>query len=308
MSDSYKAVAEEFHCILDFIRFGITEAHSHGLYFGHGTSHPWDDMLALIFDSLALPLNSDPILLQARLTQAEKQLLIKQLSRRILDKIPVPYLTNTAYFCELPFYVDERVLIPRSPLAELIKQQFSPWVVATRVHRILDLCTGSGCIAIACAYAFPDALIDATDISPQALEVAAINCERHHVEETVTLIESDCWEQVPQVRYDLIVSNPPYVGAEEMETLPAEYHHEPRMALEAAAGGLALVKKILARAHNYLTEEGVLIIEVGNSQDALVDAFPHVPFVWLEFEQGGQGVFLLTCEQLKTHFSSRDKN
>ncbi|WED42323.1 50S ribosomal protein L3 N(5)-glutamine methyltransferase [Legionella cardiaca] len=303
MTDPYKMASADFATIIDFLRFGLSQANANDLYFGHGTDNAWDDIFSLVLESLHLPLDVNPSLLQARLSATEKEFLAKQLSRRIVDKIPVPYLTNNAYFCELPFYVDERVLIPRSPIAELIKQQFSPWLIAERVERVLDLCTGSGCIAIACSYAFPEAIVDAVDISTEALEVAAINCERHGVQDTVNLIESDCWAKVPAVRYDLIVSNPPYVGADEMQTLPTEYYHEPRLALEASNNGLAIVEKILAKAHDYLTDDGILVVEVGNSELALEEAFPHVPFTWLEFEYGGQGVFLLTCQQLKTYFS-----
>lgn len=304
MTDSYATVTTHFETIIDFLRFGISQAETANLYYGHGTDNAWDDMLALILPSLSLPIDCDPMLLQARLTTAEKQTLAYRLSRRIIDKLPVPYLTNEAYFCDLAFYVDERVLIPRSPIAELIKQQFSPWLEAERVERILDLCTGSACIAIACNYAFPDAHVDAVDISSDALEVAEINRERHGVQEVLTLIQSDCWSEVPKKRYDLIVSNPPYVGAEEMQTLPEEYLHEPRLALETENNGLAIVEKILANAHDYLTEDGILVVEVGNSDEALVNAFPQIPFTWLDFEHGGHGVFLLTRQQLAAHFAS----
>ncbi|KTD32973.1 N5-glutamine S-adenosyl-L-methionine-dependent methyltransferase [Legionella nautarum] len=304
MTDSYATVTTHFETIIDFLRFGISQAETANLYYGHGTDNAWDDMLALILTSLSLPIDCDPMLLQARLTAAEKQTLAYRLSRRIIDKLPVPYLTNEAYFCDLPFYVDERVLIPRSPIAELIKQQFSPWLEAERVERILDLCTGSACIAIACNYAFPDAHVDAVDISSEALEVAEINRERHGVQEVLTLIQSDCWSEVPKKHYDLIVSNPPYVGAEEMLTLPEEYLHEPRLALETKNNGLAIVEKILANAHDYLTEDGILVVEVGNSDEALVNAFPQIPFTWLDFEHGGHGVFLLTRQQLAAHFAS----
>lgn len=303
-NNAYNTLTESFETLLDFFRFGLSEAQENQIYLGHGTDNTWDEVLTLIFETLHLPLPGDRVLLQARLTQKEKQLLSEQLWLRMKHKIPVPYLTRKAYFCELPFYVDERVLIPRSPIGELIKQEFSPWLAKERVHKILDLCTGSGCIAVALSYAFPQASIDAVDISKEALEVAAINCKQHGLEEVITLIQSDCWQNLPKVNYDLIVSNPPYVSAEEMQGLPAEYHHEPRMALETANNGLEIVERILLNAGDYLSEDGILVVEVGNSEKALEARYPHIPFTWLEFEHGGQGVFLLTQQQLKTYFSS----
>lgn len=294
---------EELHTIIDFIRYGITCANNATLYYGHGTDNASDDIFSLILASLKLPVDSDPQLLHSRLTQQEKDYLALKLKERIVDHVPVPYLIKQAQFCDLPFYVDERVLIPRSPIAELIKQQFTPWVVPEEVGRILDLCTGSACIAIACAYAFPDATIDAVDLSPEALAVAAINCERLQVQDRVNLIHSDCWQNVPAARYDIIVTNPPYVGHEEMQTLPAEYLHEPAMALEAEKNGLAIVEKILSNAHHYLTEQGILVVEVGNSEEAVAAAFPELPFLWLEFAHGGQGVFLLNAETLRDYFA-----
>lgn len=303
MTHSFMAGTSELVTILDFVRYGITQANSHALFYGHGTDNTWDDIFSLVLGSLSLPADSDPMLLQARLTSDEKVKLSLQLIKRIEEHVPVPYLTNQATFCGLPFYVDERVLIPRSPLAELITQQFSPWIEAEQVEHILDLCTGSACIAIACCYAFPEAWVDAVDVSPEALEVAMINRERHGLEDDLNLIQSDCWAKVPTLRYDIIVSNPPYVGDAEMQTLPAEYHHEPVMALRADNNGLAIVERILANAHHYLSEHGILVVEVGNSEDALMDAFPDLPFTWLDFENGGQGVFLLTWQQLNDYFS-----
>ncbi len=305
MPDSYAVITRDFKSIIDFLRFGLSRANAAELYYGHGTDNAWDDMSALILGSLSLPLDINPILLHSQLTPDEKILLCKLLEQRILFRVPVPYLTHEAYFCDLSFYVDERVLIPRSPFAELIKQQFSPWINEDEVERVLDLCTGSGCIAIACCDAFPDALVDAVDISTDALTVAEINRQRHGVQDVLTLIESDCFDAVPTVKYDIIVSNPPYVGSDEMETLPEEYRHEPKLALEASNNGLAIVEKILFSAHAYLSEHGILVVEVGNSEEALQEAYPDVPFTWLDFERGGQGVFLLTCEQLKKHFLCR---
>ncbi|WP_419419145.1 50S ribosomal protein L3 N(5)-glutamine methyltransferase [Legionella sp. D16C41] len=290
--------------IADFLRFGLTQANSHELYYGHGTDNAWDDIRALILGSLSLPFKIDPFLLQTRLTNSEKQFLAKQLEKRIKARIPVAYLTKQAYFCELPFYVDERVLIPRSPLAELIERQFSPWVNPERVEQILDLCTGSGCIAIACSYAFPDAIVDAVDISGDALDVAAINRQRHQLENVVNLIKSDCWQNVEHKNYDIIVSNPPYVGDTEMLSLPKEYLHEPDIALRTSQNGLTIVQQILTQAHHYLAKDGILIVEVGNSEEELVNTYPDLSFTWLEFEHGGQGVFLLTAQQLKDYFAS----
>lgn len=305
MTNLYLAATANFATILDFLRFGISEANKADLYYGHGTDNAWDDILALILGCLSLPLQCDPSLFNARLTDDEKKILAEKLNERVIKKVPVPYLTNQAYFCELPFYVDKRVLIPRSPIAELINLQFTPWIEEDKVEKVLDLCTGSACIAIACAYAFPDATVHAVDISSEALEVAVLNRENHSLEDRLTLIQSDCWAEVPHVRYDIIVSNPPYVGEEEMLTLPQEYLHEPKLALETANNGLAIVKKILENAHNYLTEHGILIVEVGNTDEALIEAFPEVPFTWLDFEHGGHGVFLLTYQQLQTYFAPR---
>lgn len=302
MSSYIMKETDELVTILDFLRFSLTSATKANLYYGHGTDNAWDDMRSLILRSLSLPYDIDPHLLNARLTTSEKKHLCQQLDKRINQRVPVPYLIKEAYFCDLPFYVDERVLIPRSPIAELINNQFSPWIDAENVNYILDLCTGSGCIAIACCYAFPDAQVDAVDISSEALAVAAINCDALEVGDQLTLIESDCFNNVPRQKYDLIVSNPPYVGKEEMQTLPDEFRHEPVLALETNNNGLAIVEKILNDAHAYLSDQGILVVEVGNSEEALCEAYPLVPFTWLEMSHGGQGVFLLTKEQLDEFF------
>lgn len=302
MTQSYATDTQHFTTVLDFLRFGLSKASEASLHYGHGTDNAYDDIFALVLGSLSLPLDIDVRFLQARITDAEAKHLCRQLERRICERVPVPYLTHEAYFCDLPFYVDERVLIPRSPIAELIKAQFTPWVDPENVGRVLDMCTGSGCIAIACSVMFPQALVDAVDISKEALAVAAINREKYAEEGSVNLIESDCFASVPKASYDIIVSNPPYVSRSEMGTLPTEYAHEPKRALEAAHEGLDIIEKILRSAHAYLSKQGVLIVEVGNSEQALIDAYPQVPFTWLDFEHGGQGVFLLTAEQVKDYF------
>lgn len=294
----YHIVTEELVTVADFLRFGLTQANQAELWYGHGTDNVWDEMLSLVLGSLKLPLDIDPACLQARLTKIERQHVAAQLKKRIVDRIPVPYLTKEAYFSGHRFYVDDRVLIPRSPFAELIDHGFSPWLEAHEVKQILDLCTGSGCIAISCAYAFPEAGVDAVDISPEALEVAKKNVHDHHMTEQVHLIQSDVWEHVPKKQYDLIVSNPPYVSYDEMMTLPKEYTHEPSIALVAKKKGLAVVDQILAHAREYLSPQGILVVEVGNTETALIEAYPQIPFTWLDLERGGQGIFVLNANQL----------
>lgn len=298
INTSFNKAGEQLSTILDFWRYGITMAQQQGLFYGHGTDNPQDDIWWLITGTLGLPYEDSQKFLQARLTQDEKELLLQRLFARIVQHIPVAYILQQAYFCGLNFFVDERVLIPRSPIGQLIENQFAPWVNPDQVHRILDLCTGSGCIGIACCYAFPEAKVDAVDYSLAALDVAAINQQSLDVVEQLELIHSDCWDSVPDVQYDIIVSNPPYVSDDEMASLPQEYGHEPDLALRAQNHGLHIVEKILQQAYRYLAEDGILVVEVGNSQHALIEAYPSIPFTWLEFEHGGDGVFLLTKEQL----------
>jgi ribosomal protein L3 glutamine methyltransferase len=263
------------------------------LTYGHGTDNPWDEAVALVFQVLHLPFDIDEGLLNRLLTRKEKGDVLAILDRRITEKLPLAYLIHEAYFAGLSFYIDERALIPRSPIAELINRKFSPWVKSEEVFSILDLCTGSGCIAIACAKAFPQVKVDAVDLSKDALAVAKINIERHKVQDRVNLIESNLFANLPSKKYDIIVSNPPYVSQKEMAELPKEYCHEPKFALESEDEGLEVVLKILDQAPNYMAEHSALIVEVGNGQQALEKRLPNVPFIWLEFEHGGEGVFLL---------------
>lgn len=288
----------ELLTLRDYIRFATSRFNASGLYYGHGTDNAWDDASALCLHSLHLPHTINPTVLDANLIAEEKTKLLELIEQRATNRIPVPYLTNEAWFAGLTFYVDERVLIPRSPIAELIEHYFQPWIDENRVEHILDLCTGSGCIGIACAKAFPDAKVDASDISLDALAVAKINILRHDVEDQVHLFESDLFQNLPKKKYDIIVSNPPYVSVAEMQALPAEYKHEPSLGLTAGHDGLDLAKRILHDARSYLQPHGILIVEVGNSEIALAKQYPQLPFTWLEFERGGGGVFLLRAEQL----------
>ena len=290
---------DELVTIQDVVRWAVTEFNRAGLFFGHGTDNAWDEAVQLILPSLNLELQSNIMILQSRLTKRERQMLVELVVIRIEQRIPVPYLTNSAWFAGLEFYVDERTLVPRSPIAELIEAKFEPWV-STPPKRILDLCTGSGCIAIACAYAFPDAEVDAVDLSEEALEVADINIQNHGVSQQVFPIQSDLFSGIENEKYDLIVSNPPYVDAEDMANLPDEYKHEPELGLACGHDGLDLVRDMLRQAGSMLNEEGVLFVEVGNSQVHLQAAYPEIPFQWIEFSIGGHGVFVLTKAQLDT--------
>ena len=245
------------------------------------------------------PYNLSEFYLESVLTPTERVAIVDIIHRRIKKRIPAAYLTHEAIFTGLSFYVDERVLVPRSPIAELIEQRFAPWVEEDNVVRILDLCTGSACIAIACGYAFRNALVDAVDLSEDALAVAEINVAKHLMEDSVTLYQSDLFQQLPAARYDIIVSNPPYVSTLEWTNLPNEFHAEPAMGFKGGESGLDLVLRILVDAADYLTEQGILVVEVGSSAETLQSIFPDVPFYWLDFDRGGDGVFLLTAEQVQ---------
>lgn len=269
-----------------------------GLHYGHGTNNALDEAAYLALGALEIPFDAGKEELHAELDADAVERVLALAERRIRERVPVAYLIRQAWFCGLPFYVDERVLIPRSPLAELIEERFNPWLKEEAVQRILDIGTGSGAIACACALAFPHAAVDAVDIDEDALAVTRENIVRHHLADSVHAVQSDIYAGLGEARYDLVVANPPYVPSEEISELPPEYQHEPAAALAAGADGLDVVRRILAGAHDHLTERGVLVVEVGNSRDAVAAAFPDLPFTWLDFERGGEGVFLLTAEQL----------
>lgn len=274
---------------------------AHELYYGHGTACARDDAAQLLLFVLDLPADTPLEQAPSHLSQQQYTRLQHLLTARITQHKPAAYLTNTAYFAGLDFYVDERVLIPRSPLAELIEQRFAPWFSPEDIGCVLELGTGSGCIAIAVAHYLVQASVDAVDIDAGALAVAAQNRARHQLQSRVNFLQSDLFNDVPCKQYDIIISNPPYVDAKDMASLPAEYRHEPELGLAAGADGLSIVNRILSDAAAYLSPQGVLIVEVGNSQAALEQTYPDLPFIWLEFARGGEGVFLLYASDLSAN-------
>ncbi|WP_395946354.1 50S ribosomal protein L3 N(5)-glutamine methyltransferase [Caedibacter taeniospiralis] len=296
------ALAQDLHTIRDYLRWATSRFLEAELFYGHGTDSAWDEAVHLVLQALYLPLGIDNRILDARLTHVERQKVIKWVYRRVVDRVPLPYLTKAASFAGMKFYVDQRVIVPRSPIGELIRNEFEPWVNHHRVKRVLDLCTGSGCIGIAAAHVFEEAEVVLTDISEDALAVADKNIKIHNLENRVKAVHSDLFDALPQEqKFDLIISNPPYVDSEDLASMPEEYLKEPALALGSGEDGLDITRRILIEAINYLGEDGLLIVEVGNSQHALQEAFPSVPFTWLSFEDGGDGVFLLTQKELLSY-------
>ncbi|MFK5970806.1 MAG: 50S ribosomal protein L3 N(5)-glutamine methyltransferase [Candidatus Marithrix sp.] len=289
----------ELKTIGDFIRWGASKFTQAQLFFGHGTDNAIDEAIIIVLYALHLPQDIPDKLWYSNLTYSEKRKITELFNLRIQNKIPTPYIIKEAWFSNLCFYVDQRVLIPRSPIAELIEQQFTPWIDTSKVTSMLDMCTGSGCIAIASAMlVFSDIIIDAVDVSDDALTVAQKNIHTYELEQQIKLIQSDLFTNLDNKIYDLIITNPPYVDAKEIEIMPSEYSHEPKIGLEAGVDGLLFIERILQEAVNHLTPDGILIVEVGLSQENLVKKYPEIPFNWLEFQNGGQGVFLLTYKQL----------
>ena len=321
---------EQLVSIRDFIRFAVTQLRNYDVVVAQGTTDEFAEASAIVLHSLSLDWAANDQILDCRLTTSEKQQVLSLLEERIAERKPLSYLINLSYFCDLPFYVDERVLIPRSPIAELIRQQFHPYFEVSELakpigvsvnnqapafydhgleikqlsqpERILDLCTGSGCIAIALATRFVDALVDAVDIDKVALEVAMVNVDHHDLGHQVNVIESDLFAKIPaEHQYELIVTNPPYVDAAIMADLPPEFLYEPEHALAAGQDGLDLVHRILFEAPDYLSPEGLLVCEVGDSEWALKQAYPEIQFDWLRFAHGGHGIFAITYDELMTH-------
>lgn len=272
------------------------------LFYGHGMLSAWDEAVQLVMYAMKLDPMSGEEVLPLPVEEEQSNTIQELVEKRVQQRKPLAYLTHEAWFAGLPFYIDERALIPRSPFAEWIECQFTPWIEPNRVETILDIGTGSGCMAIAAALAFPSAQVDGVDISADALKVAAINLEKYQLQDRVRFIQSDLFENLTDCRYDIIMSNPPYVTTQEMLDLPEEYKYEPKLALEAGVHGLDIVKKILHQAASYLKPQGIILVEVGEANEALMEVFPKAPFIWLDLERGGEGLFLLTREELLTHF------
>ncbi len=294
MTDSNSTVEQ-------LIRKAAAQLESAQLCFGHGSDNAFDDAAELVFFAAKLKHEDASSVYSQALTLKQEAVALALVQRRIDERVPTAYLTQRMWFCGHEFYVDERVLVPRSPIAELIAAQFAPWIDSELVKRVVDIGTGSGCIAIATAHAFPDATVDAADISQDALDVAWINIGWHHLAKRVRAVQADVYSGLTRARYDIVVSNPPYVSAAEVAALPAEYSYEPSVGLLAGADGLSVVRRILAEAEAHLTPHGILVVEVGDTEEAVVRAYPKVPFTWLEFAHGGGGVFVLTAKQVAEH-------
>ena len=290
---------ESLHTILDFIRWSASRCEASDLCYGHGTDNPWDESFALVLAALNLPADTqDPNLLNCRVTQEEKALICDWLSKRINERKPLAYLTGRMTFAGLPFKTDERALVPRSPIAELCESQFMPWFNEPPMS-ILDLCTGGGCIALASSWYNPDAEVTGSDLSTDALSLAEENAEALGLSGHVEFVHSDLFEALEGRTFDLIVSNPPYVDLEDMTLLADEFKHEPAMGLASGTDGLDITRRILSEAASHLNPGGILIVEVGNSAPAVDEAFPELPLTWVEFERGGEGVFMVSKEELE---------
>ena len=290
---------DELVTLRDWLRWAVSRFNEAGLAYGHGTDNAWDEAVWLILATLHLPRDTLDPWLDARLTRSERLTLLNNLQQRVVHRLPTAYLVQEAWLGHFRFFVDQRVIVPRSYFAELLENGFAPWIEdAASVHAALDLCTGSGCLAILMAHAFPNAAVDAIDISTDALAVAQRNIADYALEDRVRAIESDLFAAVKGKRYDLILSNPPYVTSAAMDALPAEYRHEPALALAAGADGLDVVRRILAEAGEHLNPGGLLAIEVGHNQDLVEAAFPDLPAVWLDTKHAEGKVFLVTREDL----------
>ncbi|MDB5581282.1 MAG: protein-(glutamine-N5) methyltransferase, ribosomal protein L3-specific [Bradyrhizobium sp.] len=297
--NTFRQARTQLQTIRDLLRYGVSRLNAAKAFFGHGSADVYDEVAYLILHTLHLPLDLLDPFLDARLTTAELDAVLQVLEKRAVKRVPAAYLTQEAWLGEHRFYVDERVIVPRSFIAELIPAQLEPWLEhPDKVTRILDMCTGSGCLAILLALAFPDAQVDAVDLSPDALAVAARNIADYGLQDRVHLVESNLFAKLKNQRYDLIISNPPYVDAPSMASLPPEFRHEPEMALAGGRDGLDIVRTLLKQADAHLNPGGKLMVEIGHNRDALEAAYPRVPFTWVTVSAGDEFVFMLDHEQL----------
>lgn len=290
---------QELFTLRDLLRFSVSRFNQAGLFFGHGSDNAYDEAVYLLLHTLHLPLDRLEPFLDARLTEAERRAALDIIGRRVESRVPAAYLTHEAWLGEHSFYVDERVIVPRSFIAELLEEQFQPWIDDPwSVTRVADICTGSGCLAILAALAFPEATVDGVDISPDALAVARRNVADYGLEDRLRLVQSNLYAGLAGERYDLIISNPPYVNQESMDCLPEEYRHEPELALAGGDDGLDLVHTLMREAREHLNPGGLLVVEIGHNRDELEAAYPQTPFTWLDTSGGDQFVFLLRKEEL----------
>lgn len=295
----YPRAAEELFTIRDWLRFTVSRFEESGIFYGHGTDNAYDEAAWLILSALHLPHDTLENFLDAVITEQERRHLAHLVERRVTERTPTAYLVREAWLKGFKFYVDERVIVPRSFIAELLEEQLAPWIeFPEMVTSAADICTGSGCLGVLLAHAFPDAAIDVVDISPDAISVANINIANYGLQQQVQAIQSDMFTALKGKTYDLIISNPPYVDAPSMATLPQEYRNEPQLALGSGLAGLDHTHTLLREAPKHLNEGGLLVVEIGHNRDALLEAYPDLPFTWLEVEAGNEFVFLLTKEQL----------
>lgn len=301
-SDIFEQAQTELSTLRDLMRFAVSRFTEAGLFFGHGSDNAWDEAAYLLLHTLHLPLEQLEPYIDAKLTSSEKASVLKIIQRRITERLPASYLTHEAWLGDYRFYVDERVIVPRSHIAELLRESLSPWVNDPwAVTNVLDMCTGSGCLAILAAEAFPEAQVDAVDISEDALSVARRNVSDYELGDRVNLVLSNAFESLPATRYNVIISNPPYVNADSMACLPDEYRREPELALASGDDGLDFTRVLLKEAANYLADEGVLIVEIGHNKEALEAAFPDTAFLWLDTQAGENYVFMLRKEELPSY-------
>ncbi|HCI13977.1 MAG: ribosomal protein L3 N(5)-glutamine methyltransferase [Gallionellales bacterium GWA2_60_142] len=294
MNDYFSGTANNLKTVRDWLRFAVSRFNQAKLFFGHGSDDPYDEAAYLILHTLHLPIDRLEPFLDARLTDSERAEVLNIIQRRVEQRVPAAYLTNEAFLGDFSFYVDERVIVPRSFIAELLREQLSPWIAEPEeISSVLDLCTGSGCLAILAASAFPNALVDAVDLSKDALAVAERNVADYVLQDRIELIQSDLFANLGGRKYDIIISNPPYVDAESVALLPQEYLHEPELSLGSGDDGLDATRAILAQAADHLTDNGILIVEIGHNREVLEAAYPDLPFTWLDVTAGDQFVFML---------------